>query len=75
MYVLGSDRSLSHELLIVRHHNSLRAPHPSLSLSSLFLPRFRDTLPHSYTLYTNRVKSIRVLFLYDRVRRCTLERE
>lgn len=28
MYVLGSDRSLSHELLIVRHHNSPRVLHP-----------------------------------------------
>lgn len=32
MYVLGGDRSLSHELLIVRRHNSPRASHP-LSVS------------------------------------------
>jgi len=28
MYVLGGDRSLSHELLIVRRHNSPRVSHP-----------------------------------------------
>lgn len=35
MYVLGGDRSLSHELLIVRRHNSPRVSHP---LSVLPLP-------------------------------------
>lgn len=44
MYVLGGDRSLSHELLIVRRHNSPRVSHPlSVPLS---LPRGPRRHPH-----------------------------
>lgn len=52
MYVLGSDRSLSHELLIVRHHNSLRVPHPSSTFLLSLLPSFplaRATQPGTRT--------------------------
>lgn len=56
MYVLGGYRSLSHELLIVRRHNSPRESHPlSLvaPLPSLHLHRHRAPPAHSSPLCTS----------------------
>lgn len=64
MYVLGGDRSLSHELLIVRRHNSPRVSHP-LSVS-LLPPAFTTT-----TITTARSSSL-ISALYKRVRNTRL---
>lgn len=54
MYVLDGDRSLSHELLIVRRHNSPRVSHPlSMPLSPPAVPPPSRIPAHSSLLCTS----------------------
>lgn len=68
MYVLGGDRSLSHELLIVRRHNSPRVSHP---LSVLLHPT-PPPLPPVVVVDAARASSLISHALYKRVRNTRL---